>query len=78
MLLTPTEMQQTEDAAFAAGAEAEALMDRALCESVGFDAGEVDRLWRAFRSDAPGIYWSRIWAVCVLLWWSRTHGMSLE
>jgi asparagine synthase (glutamine-hydrolysing) len=29
----------------------------------------VGRLWRAFLDRAPGLYWSRIWAVYVLVRW---------
>ena len=36
----------------------------------------VARLWAAFKSGARGIYWSRIWAIFVLLRWCRAHGVA--
>jgi asparagine synthase (glutamine-hydrolysing) len=59
--------------------EVDRLMgDRELCESVGLNAEAVSRLWSAFQSDAPGLYWSRVWGIFVLLWWSRRYGVSLR
>lgn len=54
------------------------LHDRGLCEQVGIDPDAVTRLWSAFQDGAPGLYWSRIWAIYVVLWWCRTHGVSLD
>jgi asparagine synthase (glutamine-hydrolysing) len=53
------------------------MRDRALCEAVGLNATAVARLWTAFQNDAPGLYWSRVWGIFVLLWWSRRYGVSL-
>lgn len=52
------------------------LNDRSLCESAGLDADTVQRLWRAYESGSRGLYWSRIWALFVLVWWCRSHGVS--
>jgi len=49
------------------------LLDRSLCASCGLDADAVGRLWRAFCADAPGLYWSRVWALFALLWWSKEY-----
>jgi asparagine synthase (glutamine-hydrolysing) len=49
------------------------LLDINLCHKVGLNAEAVNRLWRAFRAQAPGIYWSRIWSLFTLLWWCREH-----
>ena len=35
------------------------------------------RLWKAFESGMPGLYWSRIWAMYILLWWCREHKVGL-
>jgi hypothetical protein len=35
------------------------------------------RLWRAFEARAPGVYWSRIWAIYALLRWCRHHAVRL-
>jgi len=56
---------------------AELLADVPLCDSVGLDSDTVARLWRSFEAGAPGMYWSRIWAVYVLLWWCREHRVTL-
>jgi asparagine synthase (glutamine-hydrolysing) len=55
---------------------AEVLADRSMCASIGLDHTTVGRLWRSFLQQAPGMYWSRIWAVFVLLRWCRQHGLS--
>jgi asparagine synthase (glutamine-hydrolysing) len=51
--------------------------DRALCESAGINPDTAGRLLRAFQSGAPGLYWSRLWAVFVLLWWVKRHRVSI-
>lgn len=53
------------------------MLDRARCESCGLNSEAVARLWRAFAVGAPGLYWSRIWAVFVLLWWCKEHRASI-
>jgi asparagine synthase (glutamine-hydrolysing) len=47
---------------------------RALRE-VGLNPDAVGRLWRAFRDGAPGMYWSRVWAVYVFVRWCQRHGV---
>ena len=51
--------------------------ERELARDVGLDPDTLQRLWRAFRAGAPGLYWSRIWAPFVLLDWSRRHKLAL-
>ncbi len=53
------------------------LSDAGLCASVGLRPDAVGSLWRAFRAGAPGLYWSRVWGLYVLLWWCRRHRMTL-
>jgi asparagine synthase (glutamine-hydrolysing) len=55
-----------------------AFRERSFCERAGLDAAAVDRLWSAFLARAPGLYWSRIWAIYVLGWWCRWHRMSVR
>jgi asparagine synthase (glutamine-hydrolysing) len=50
--------------------------DRALCEAVGVEHSAVARLWRAYQAGAPGLYWSRVWAIFILLRWSRRHKVT--
>lgn len=51
----------------------ETLGNAALAERVGLAPLAVGRLWRAFQSGAPGLYWSRVWSVFILLRWCETH-----
>jgi asparagine synthase (glutamine-hydrolysing) len=53
------------------------LTDTAACRHAGLEPNSVQRLWQAFKDDAPGIYWSRIWALYCLLWWTQRYGVSL-
>jgi asparagine synthase (glutamine-hydrolysing) len=55
-----------------------ALSDRTFCEAAGLEPRTVGRLWRAFLDGAPGLYWSRVWAVYVLGWWCREYGVSVR
>src|SRR5690606_19541882 len=52
------------------------LADSEQCERIGLNPDAVGRLWRAFEAGAPGIYWSRVWSLFVLLWWCKRHGVS--
>ena len=51
--------------------------DRELVASVGLRHEAVGRLWRSYQAGAPGLYWSRVWSLFVLLNWCRTHGVTL-
>jgi asparagine synthase (glutamine-hydrolysing) len=53
------------------------LRDRGMCERVGLRPDTVGRLLHAFESGAPGIYWSRLWSLFVLLWWCDRHEVAL-
>jgi asparagine synthase (glutamine-hydrolysing) len=53
------------------------LTDVVLCHRIGLNGEAVARAWRAYRDGAPGIYWSRIWALYVLLRWCRAHELEL-
>ena len=52
------------------------MRDINLIHSIGLDAETVGRLWRAFQKAGPGIYWSRVWSIFVLLEWCRKHALS--
>ena len=45
--------------------------------SVGLRGEAVHTLWRSFVDGRPGLYWSRVWAIYVLLSWCQTHDVSL-
>jgi asparagine synthase (glutamine-hydrolysing) len=53
------------------------LHDAHAVRAVGLDPVAVARLWQAFLEGASGLYWSRIWALFVLVHWSRRHGVTL-
>lgn len=54
------------------------VMDRTLRDPLavrpaGLDPATVERLWRAFLDGAPGMYWSRVWAVYALVRWCHRN-----
>jgi asparagine synthase (glutamine-hydrolysing) len=56
---------------------ASTFADADLCTSVGLQPGALGRLWRSYQADSPGLYWSRIWSLFVLLNWCRAHRVTL-
>ena len=55
-----------------------ALGDPVFCERAGLEPRAVGRLWSAFLQRAPGVYWSRVWALYVLGWWCRENRVSVR
>ena len=55
----------------------ETLRDPALVAPTGLDPEAVGRLRAAFHDGAPGLYWSRLWAVYVYVRWCHRHGAFL-
>lgn len=51
--------------------------DQDAVRSAGLNPNAVLRLWSAFRAGTPGLYWSRIWALYVLVRWCRRHQISI-
>ncbi len=51
------------------------MSDLAHSQRIGLDAEVVARLWRSFEKGGAGMYWSRIWALFVLSFWCRQHGV---
>lgn len=51
------------------------LRDEAAVKAVGLRPEPVGRLWRSFLAGAPGVPWSRIWAIFVLVRWCHRHGV---
>lgn len=49
------------------------LSDASACSAAGLEPAAVQKLWRAFRSGAPGLYWTRVWSLFALVWWCREH-----
>lgn len=56
----------------------ELLRDPAAATRAGLRPEAVQRLWRAFLEGAPGVYWSRVWAIYVLMRWTSAHGVRLD
>ncbi len=52
---------------------ARTMNDPQLAQAAGLNAPKVAALWDAFQQNAPGLYWSRVWSVYVLLDWCRRH-----
>ena len=55
----------------------ETFSDRDTVASTGLDPDFVIALWRAFSAGAPGLYWTRIWAVYVLIRWCRRNAVGV-
>ncbi|OFX20772.1 MAG: asparagine synthase (glutamine-hydrolyzing), partial [Anaeromyxobacter sp. RBG_16_69_14] len=53
----------------------ETLRDPVLVAQTGLAPEVVAQLWQAFQDSAPGLYWSRIWAIYVLVRWCHRHGI---
>ena len=51
----------------------ETLRDPQAIALAGLDPIAVARLWRAFLEGAPGMYWSRVWAVYVFVRWCHRN-----
>lgn len=53
----------------------ETMRDPQAARQAGLAPDSVRRLWQAFLDDAPGLYWSRVWAVYVLIRWCQRNGV---
>lgn len=53
------------------------LCDHRLSARAGLSGPTVVRLWKAFQDGAPGLYWSRVWALYTLLRWCDRHSVWL-
>src|SRR6267143_4789010 len=54
----------------------ETLRDPQAVRAAGLAPEAVGRLWRAFLDGAPGMYWSRVWGLFVLVHWCRRNGVQ--
>lgn len=55
----------------------ETFADELACRQVGLDSKALGQLWSSYQACAPGIYWSRVWSLFVLLRWCRNVGATL-
>lgn len=53
------------------------LLDSALCRRTGLRPESVARLWTQYLRGNRGLYWTRIWAIFVLLRWCDMHRVSI-
>jgi asparagine synthase (glutamine-hydrolysing) len=49
------------------------MRDTDAIKPIGLNPAAVRRLWQAFLDGAPGLYWSRVWALYVLIRWCHRH-----
>jgi asparagine synthase (glutamine-hydrolysing) len=53
------------------------MRDPRAATAAGLNPHTVKKLWTAFQSGQKGLYWSRVWAIYVLLRWSRRHQLAI-
>lgn len=53
------------------------MRDPAAVVPTGLNPATVQRLWQAYLDGAPGIYWTRVWAIYVFIRWCHRHGAYL-
>jgi len=51
----------------------ETLQDPTLIRPTGLNPEGVRRLWTAYRDGAPGLYWTRAWALFAYIRWCHRH-----
>lgn len=51
------------------------MRDGRMAAAVGLNGDTVSQLWKAYQSGAPGLYWSRVWVLYVLIRWCHRHGV---
>lgn len=51
----------------------ETLRDEGAAAAAGLRPRAIRELWEAFLGGAPGLYWSRIWAIYVLIRWTQKN-----
>jgi asparagine synthase (glutamine-hydrolysing) len=53
------------------------LCDAALVSQAGLRPETVRTLWKSYVAGKPGLYWSRVWSIYVLLSWCQNHDVTL-
>lgn len=51
----------------------ETLRDRNAVAGAGLVPDVVEKLWQAYIDGAPGLYWSRVWSIYVLVRWCQRN-----
>jgi asparagine synthase (glutamine-hydrolysing) len=55
----------------------DAMRDANACRNVGLNPRAVADLWDDYQSGAPGLYWSRVWALYTLIRWGQRFGLAV-
>jgi asparagine synthase (glutamine-hydrolysing) len=55
----------------------ETFSDRNAVLAAGLNPAAVLRLWNAYLANTPGLYWSRVWSLYVLVRWCGRNGVSI-
>jgi asparagine synthase (glutamine-hydrolysing) len=53
------------------------MRDPAAVKNAGLNPETVQRVWQGFIGGVPGLYWSRVWAIYVLIWWCQRYQVSV-
>jgi len=53
------------------------MLDESAVRAAGLHPPAVARLWEAYQSGAAGMYWSRVWAIYVLIRWCQRHQVTI-
>jgi asparagine synthase (glutamine-hydrolysing) len=53
------------------------MRDPELVRPTGLNPEAVRRLWQAYIDGAPGLYWTRVWAIYAFIRWCERHGVRL-
>jgi asparagine synthase (glutamine-hydrolysing) len=53
------------------------LRDADLVKAAGLSPDAVGRLWKSFLDGDAGLYWSRVWALYVLVRWCERHHVKI-
>ena len=53
------------------------LQDPDACRAVGLNPPAVAQLWAEFQQRRPGIYWTRVWALYVIIRWCQGHSLRV-
>ena len=60
------------------GREMDGMMrDPSAANCVGLKPNAVTRLWKTYQDGSRGMYWSRVWALYILMRWCHRHNVFL-
>ncbi len=53
------------------------LTNKIIADLIGLESETIGRIWRAFKRHDPGIHWSRVWSLFVLMNWCERNNVYL-